>query len=93
MGSCTVVSVFLVGWVGFGGARVAAKMSASFWMASMVWVPKRVKGPAGAGFARASTRRLAASMAVLEEEMTGMVPLWGENWTFLVMRSPRVSGI
>ena len=65
---CTVVRVCLVGWVGFGGAPVAANISDSFWMASMVWAPKRAKGAAGAGFERASSRRLDASVATLAEE-------------------------
>ena len=74
LGSCTVVRVCLVGWVGFGGAPVAANMLASFRMASMVWAPKRAKGAAGAGFARASAMRLAASVAVSVEDMAGMAP-------------------
>ena len=79
LGSCTVVCVCLVGWVGFGGAPVVAKMLDSFRMASMVWSPKRAKGVAGAGFARASARRLAVSVAALAEDMAEMAPLCGEN--------------
>ena len=94
LGICTVSRVRLVGGLGFGGCvLVVAKMSASFWMASMVWEPKRKKGTAGAGFARASARSLAVSVAASTEDMSGMVPLWGEKLTFLVMRSPHVSGI
>ena len=93
LGSCTVVRVCLVCWVGFGGVPVAANMLASFRMASMVWAPKRAKGAAGAGFARASDRRLTASVAALAEDMAGMAPLCGKNLTVLVMRSPHVSGI
>ena len=53
----------LGGGVGVGvGEPVAAKMSASCWMASMVWAPKRAKGADGADFSRASARRLAASL-------------------------------
>ena len=76
-----------------GGAPVAAKMLASCQMASMVWVPKRANGAAGAGFARASARRLTVSVAASVEDMADMAPLCGKNWTVLVMRSPRVSGI
>ena len=65
--SCTVVRVCLVGWVGLDGVPVAAKISASCRLASMVWAPKRAKGAAGAGFSRASDRRLAASVAALAE--------------------------
>ena len=79
LGSCTVVQVCLVGWVGFGGAPVVARMSARCQMESMVWVPKRAKCAAGAGFARASARRLAASMAASAEDMAGMAPLCGKN--------------
>ena len=77
LGRCTVVHVCLVNWGGLGGAPFAAKMSSSFRMASMVWVPKRAKGAAGAGFARASARRLAASVATSVEDMAGMAPLCG----------------
>ena len=67
-----------MGGIGFGGcAPVVAKMSASFQMTSMVWAQKRAKGAAGAGFSRASARRLAASMTALADEMSGMAPLWG----------------
>ena len=94
LGSCTVVRVSLGGGVGFGGcAPVAANMLDNFRMASMVWAPKRAKGAAGAGFARTPARRMDASVAALTEDMDGMAPLWGENWTVLVMRSPRVSSI
>ena len=85
LGSCTVVRVCLVGGVGFtGGAPVVA---------SMVWAPKRANGAAGAGFARGSDRCLDASVAASAEDMADMAPLCGKNWTVLVMRSPRVSGI
>ena len=93
LGSCKVVRVCLVGWVGFGGAPVAANMPASFRMASKVWASKRAKGAAGPGFVRASARHLAASVAASAEDMDGMAPFCGENFTVLVMRSPRVSGI
>ena len=76
-----------------GGTPVVANMSASFRMASMVWAPKRAKGAAGAGFARASARRLVASVDVSAEDMAGMAPFCGKNWTVLEMRSPRVFGI
>ena len=77
-----------------GGAPVvAANMLASFRMESIVGAPKREKGAAGAGFARASARRLAASVAASAEDMAGMAPLWGGNWKVLVIRSPRVSVI
>ena len=79
LGSCTVVRVCLVGWVGLGGAPVAAKMSATCQMESMVWAPKRVKGAAGAGFAKASVRRLTESMAASAEDMDVMAPFCGEN--------------
>ena len=77
LGSCTSVCVCLVGWVGLGGARVAAKILASFRMTSMVWAPKWEKGAAGAGFSRVSARRLATSVAASAEDMDDMVPLWG----------------
>ena len=94
LGSCTVSRVRLVGGVGLrGGAPVVAKMLASCRMVSMVWASKREKGAAGVGFARASARRLNTSVATSAEDMAGVAPLWGENWTVLVMRSPRVSGI
>ena len=94
LGSCTVARMRLVGGVGFGGCEtVAAKILASFRMASMIWVPKRAKGAASAGFARAPARRLAASVAASTEDMAGMVALWGKNRTVLVIRSPCVSGI
>ena len=90
LGSYTVARVCLVGGVGFGGcALVAENISASYHMASIVWASKRAKGATGAGFARASARRLAE----LAEEMSSMAPFWGGNWKVLVMRSPRVSGI
>ena len=76
MVSCIVARVRLGGGVGVGvGAPVASKMLASCRMASMVWVPKWVKGAAGAGFARASARRLAASVAASSEDISGMAPL------------------
>ena len=65
----------LVGWVGFGGAPVAAKISASCRMSYMVWAPKQAKGEAGAGFGRVSARHLATSVATLAENMAGMAPL------------------
>ena len=75
-GSCIVSQVRLGGGVGFGvGVPVAAKILASCWMASMVWVQKRSKGAAGAGFSRASDRRLDASVATSAEDIAGMVPL------------------
>ena len=93
--SCTVARVCLVGGVGLhGGAPVvAAKMSASFRMESIVGAPNREKGAASAGFARASARCLDASVPALVEDMDDMALLWGKNWTVLVMRSPPVSGI
>ena len=48
----------------------------------MIWAPKWVKGAAVEGFARASDRRLAASVAALAEDIAGMVLLWGENVMF-----------
>ena len=56
-------------------------------MASIVWEPKRAKGASGAGFARASARRL----AVLAKDILGMALLWEENCTVLEMCSPCVS--
>ena len=78
LGSCKVVRMCLVGWVGFFGAPVVANMSASCWMVSMVWAPKRVKGAAGAGFTRASARRLSESVAASEEDMVEMAQLCGK---------------
>ena len=66
-------------WVGFGGALVVAKMSASCRMASMVWAPNQAKGAAGAGVARASAMRLDASVAASTEDMAGVAPLCGKN--------------
>ena len=79
-------------WVGVG-APVAAKMLASCRVASMVWAPKRAKVAAGAGFARASDRRLDESVVALAEDIAGMAPLWGENCTVLAMRYTHVSGM
>ena len=80
---------FIFAWVRLGGgvevgvgAPVAAKMSASCWMAYMVWATKRVKGAASVRFARASARRLATSMATLTEEISGMATLWGKTVLF-----------
>ena len=75
LSSFTVVRVCLVGWVGFDGAPVIAKMSDSCRMASMVWAPKRENGAAVEGFARASDRRLDASVAASAEDMASMAPL------------------
>ena len=76
LGSCTVARVRLGGGVGCGGcAPVAAKMLDSFRMAPMVWAQNRAKGAAGAGFARASARHMAASVAASADDMAGMVPL------------------
>ena len=69
----------MVGWVGFDGGLVAAKMLVSYRMASMVWAPKRSNGAAGARIARASAGRLAASVAASGEDMAGMAPLCGGN--------------
>ena len=80
LGSCISARVRLVGGVVVGvGAPVAAKIPASFQMASMVWASKRLKGAAGADFERASARRLAASVTELAEGIAGIVPLWGET--------------
>ena len=69
-GSCIVVRVRLGGGVGVGvGAPIAENISAGFRMAPMVWAPKRAKGTAGPGFARASDRRLAESVVVLVEDI------------------------
>ena len=51
-----------------------------------------MKGTAGEGFVRDSSRRLDASMAVSEEDIVGIASLWGENSTVFLGRSPRVSG-
>ena len=76
MGSSIVARVRLVGGGVDGvGAPVAAKMLASCRITFMVWAPKRAKGAAGAGFARASARHLAASMAASAEDISGMAPL------------------
>ena len=91
IGSCIVARVQLGGGVGVGvGALVAEKISASYRVASMVWAPKRSKGTASAGFARASARLLAASMPMVAEDIAGMAPFWGGNCTVLVMCYPRV---
>ena len=76
LGRCKVTRACLGGGLGFGGcAPVAGNISASCRMASMVWAPNQEKGTGGAGFARASDRRLAASVATLAEDMAGMAPL------------------
>ena len=62
-------------------------------MASVVYEPKRAKGAASTGFAMESARRLDASVDASAEEMAGMAPLCGKNWTVFVMHSPCVSGI
>ena len=78
---CSMVSfvaarVRLVGRVVVGvGVPFAAKFSASCRMSSMVWAPRRAKFAAGAGFVRASARRLAASVAAPAEYMTAMALL------------------
>ena len=79
MGSSIGVRVCLVGWGGLGGAPVAANMLASCRMVSMVWALNWAKGAAGAGFARASARRQAASISASAEDMAGMAPLCGEK--------------
>ena len=79
LGISTVVCVCIVGWLGFGGALVAEKMSDSCRMAYMVWAPKRAKGTAGAGFVRASDRRLAGSLAASADDMAGIAPLCAKN--------------
>ena len=71
-----VVLVCLWGGVGVGvGALDTAKMLSNFLMASMVWAPKRARGAAGVGLARALARRIAASVAALAEYIVGMVPM------------------
>ena len=80
--------------VGVGvGAPVAAKMSVSCQIASMVWAPKQAKGAASAGLERESTRRLNASVTVSVENIVGMETLWGKTCTVLVASSPHVSGM
>jgi hypothetical protein len=54
--------------VGAGWAAVTAKISASFWMASIWASPMDVRGEAGAGLQRAQQRSMAAQMAALAEE-------------------------
>ena len=73
------------------GAPDAEKMSASCWMASMVWAQKRAKVAAGAELERASALRLAVSVAASAEDIAGMALLWVENCTFLDVYSSRVS--
>ena len=69
--------------VGVGiGALVAAKILANCWMASMVWVPKPVKGAAGVGLERESARHLAASVVAYTEYIVVMAPLWGKMYCF-----------
>ena len=91
-GSCIVARVRLGGGVGVGvGALIAAKMSASCRMASMVWAPKQAKDATGAGFARASDRPLSASMAASEEDIAGMALLQGKTvlfWRCAIPMSP-----
>ena len=81
-GSCIVAWVRLGDGVGVGvSVPVAAKMSASCQMASMVW-PKWEKYAAGSGFAMASARRLAAFVAASAEDIVRMAPLRGETILF-----------
>ena len=87
---CIVARVILGGGVGVGvGAPVAAKMSASCLIASMVWATKRVKGAAGVGFVRASDRRMAASVDASVEYIAGMAMLWVKKCTFLANCLPK----
>ena len=85
VGNCVITRVRLGGAVGVGVCVLAtAKMLADCRIASMVWAPKRVKGVAGVGSARASARHLDVPVAALEEDVGGMAPLWGENPLFLL---------
>ena len=70
------------------GVSVAAKILDNFWMASMIWVPKRVKGASGPGLARALERVLAASVAASEEYIIGIVPFWGKLYCFCCVLCP-----
>ena len=93
VGSGVAVWVRLGGGVGVGvGVPATAKMSASCRIASMVWAPKRAKGAAGAGFVRASERRLDKYMAASAEEISDMASLWRKKSTVFAVNSPRVSG-
>ena len=93
VGSGVVAQVRLEGGLGVDvGAPVAAKMSANFRMASMVWDPKKAKSASGAGLRRALAWRLAESMAASAEDIMGMAPLCGGGFTGLDVHSSCVSG-
>ena len=66
------------------GALDAANISDNFLMVSMIWAKKRAKDGAGVGLTRTSTHRLAMSVAVPEEDITGMSPLWVKTLLFLL---------
>ena len=51
-----------------------------------------MKGAAAAGLARASAKRLAASVAVSAEEIMGMTLLWRGDSTVFPVHSHRVYG-
>ena len=59
-------------------------MSANFWIASMVWAPKYENSAAGVGLARASERRIDASVPMSAYDIRGMAPLSGKTQLFLL---------
>ena len=73
------------GWCGCAGCY---KISDNYQIASMVWAPKRAKGAAGVGLARAPTRRLDMSVAASAEDISGMALLWGGTILFLLCALP-----
>ena len=66
------------------GVPVAAKISANFRIAPMVWMSKRAKGVGGAVLDRSSASCLAASVASLAEDIAVMAPLWRKTLLFLL---------
>ena len=89
MGNSVVARVHLSVGVGVGmGALDTAKHSANFLMTSVVWEPKRAKGAASAGIARALARRLAVSVDASTEDIVGKAPLWGKTLIFLLWNLP-----
>ena len=81
--------VCLGGGVGVGvGVPVAGKFSDNCQMASMVWAPKQAKGEVYTGLSRASARRLDVLVAALVEDVSGMIPLRGGNYTFFLCALP-----
>ena len=63
------------------------KISASFLSALIFYVPKDANGTAGTGFSSELINYVAAWVAALAEEITGIVVFSGNNSTVSAMRS------